>query len=185
MSASFVMRGVRLGQPSRRSESLVAATQNRISLCSDDRCEALGAAAGPVRARGGGCRVFHCGFRHPERERIASGPPAVDGLVLHILGEQQSAALRLGGADNQAVPPVQTIAPLELSGAHDDIDVDGLWVPREQFMHIVPNVIRWYSRLGLASQSVIALVQYLHAGAPGMPLPQAFQPLLGNRLLQL
>src|SRR6202041_1020657 len=143
------MRGVRL-QPSRSSASSVAAAQNRSSDLSSDRFEALGAGAGPVRARGGGCRVFHRGFRPPERERIANGHAAVDRPVLHILGEQQSAALRLGGADDQAVPPAQTIPPLELSGAHDDIDVGGLWVPREQFMHIVPNVIRWYSRLGLA-----------------------------------
>src|ERR1700678_4223550 len=135
------MRGVRLVLPSRSSASSVAAAQNRLSLCSSHRFEALGAAAGPVRARGGGCRVFHCGLRHSERERIANGHAAVDGPVLHILAEQQSAALRLGGADDQAVPPAQTIAPFDIMSPTHRICINDLRIPTEQALYPQPSVI--------------------------------------------
>jgi len=87
-------------------------------------------------------RIFCGSFRYSGLERVSDHHPTVHRPVLQILAQKQRAVLRLRGADNEAVPPRQTIAPLDFPGSRQHIDIDCLRIPLEKAVHDVPGVVR-------------------------------------------
>src|SRR5580704_13082350 len=65
-------------------------------------------------------RIFRSNFRYSGLERVSDHHSTVHRSVRQILAQKQRAVLRLRGADYEAVPPRQTIAPFDFPGARQN-----------------------------------------------------------------
>src|SRR6188768_4078391 len=97
--------------------------------------------------------------------------------VLKLLREQQGARLSLGGGDDQAVPPIELEATLDLVGARKYLGVDFLGVPLEQFEHIIPSGFASDPVFRPLSKHGVILIENLNARSPAEVPPEHFEPL--------
>ncbi len=145
------------------------------------------------RCRAGTARPHSQPLSQPGRGAISSRPGAPHGdsrreriddkqafqilARLQILRQQLGAAAKLGGGDDERIPPVEAIASLNMPGLLDRGRVEDTGTPGEESAHFGLGLVRREGGSQLLRDYRIILVQYLGAEPAAAVTPELFQPL--------